>query len=46
MTQELVIGVVGGGTMGHGIAQVFAEVGYPVILQDISQDSLDRAKKY
>ena len=35
------IGVIGAGTMGNGIAQTFAMAGYPVILQDISDESLD-----
>ena len=35
------IGVVGAGTMGNGIAQVFAASNFDVILQDISQDQLD-----
>lgn len=42
MNQEL-IGVIGAGTMGNGIAQVFAQHGYEVILQDISDDALDKA---
>ncbi len=37
------IGVVGAGTMGHGIAQVCAMHGYRVTLVDISQELLDRA---
>ena len=37
------IGVVGGGTMGNGIAQVFAQIGYPVVLVDSSPEALDRA---
>ncbi len=32
------VGVVGAGTMGHGIAQVFAAAGYSVVLRDISDD--------
>jgi 3-hydroxybutyryl-CoA dehydrogenase len=36
------IGVIGAGTMGNGIAQAFAMAGYPVILQDINGDSLER----
>ncbi len=35
------IGVIGAGTMGGGIAQTFAMAGYPVILQDISNQSLE-----
>jgi 3-hydroxybutyryl-CoA dehydrogenase len=37
--------VVGAGTMGHGIAQAFAQAGYQVSLQDTSPDSLARSKK-
>ena len=36
------IGVVGAGTMGNGIAQVFAQAGFNVILTDVSQAALDR----
>ncbi|PTX57278.1 3-hydroxyacyl-CoA dehydrogenase [Litoreibacter ponti] len=39
------IGVVGAGQMGNGIAHVFALAGYKVLLNDISQDSLDNAIK-
>jgi 3-hydroxybutyryl-CoA dehydrogenase len=37
------VGVVGSGAMGSQIAMVCALAGYPVVLQDISQASLDRA---
>ncbi len=37
------IGVVGAGTMGNGIAHVFARSGYSVVLCDIEQKFLDRA---
>ncbi|MFN3427498.1 MAG: 3-hydroxybutyryl-CoA dehydrogenase [Candidatus Thermochlorobacter sp.] len=37
------IAVVGGGTMGNGIAHVFAQFGYPTMLVDIKQEFLDRA---
>jgi len=36
------VGVVGAGTMGNGIAQVFAMAGYDVIINDIDQKFLDR----
>jgi 3-hydroxybutyryl-CoA dehydrogenase len=36
------IGVIGAGTMGHGIAQVAAGAGYKVILRDLDRDSLER----
>jgi 3-hydroxybutyryl-CoA dehydrogenase len=39
------IAVVGGGTMGNGIAQVFAQRGHSVILRDLDQSILDRARK-
>jgi 3-hydroxybutyryl-CoA dehydrogenase len=37
------IGVVGAGTMGNGIAHVFARGGFSVLLCDIEQKFLDRA---
>ncbi len=42
MLEIKTIGVVGAGTMGHGIAQVSAQAGFKVILSDISEDALDR----
>ncbi|RMG92691.1 MAG: 3-hydroxybutyryl-CoA dehydrogenase [Candidatus Dadabacteria bacterium] len=36
------VGVIGAGTMGHGIAQVFAASGYPVVLRDISDEFVQR----
>ncbi|MFC5739676.1 3-hydroxybutyryl-CoA dehydrogenase [Sinirhodobacter huangdaonensis] len=42
MTIETV-GIVGAGQMGNGIAHVFALAGYTVLLNDIAQDSLDKA---
>ena len=36
------IAVIGAGTMGNGIAHVFAQNGYRVNLIDISQESLDK----
>jgi 3-hydroxybutyryl-CoA dehydrogenase len=38
------IGVVGAGTMGNGIAQVFAQHGFSVRLVDVAQPMLDRAR--
>ncbi len=35
--------VIGSGTMGNGIAQVFASIGYDVTVVDLKQDFLDRA---
>jgi 3-hydroxybutyryl-CoA dehydrogenase len=37
------IGVLGAGQMGNGIAHVFAQHGYRVVLFDISQQQLDKA---
>ena len=37
--------VIGSGLMGHGIAEVFALSGLNVVLNDVSQEFLDRAKE-
>jgi 3-hydroxybutyryl-CoA dehydrogenase len=37
------VGIVGAGTMGNGIAHVFARGGYDVVLCDVEQRFLDRA---
>ena len=39
------ITVIGAGTMGNGIAHVFAQSGFNVNLVDVSQESLDRGLK-
>ncbi|MDA9782811.1 3-hydroxybutyryl-CoA dehydrogenase [Vicingaceae bacterium] len=39
------VAVIGAGTMGNGIAHTFAQFGFQVSLIDISQDSLDKARK-
>jgi 3-hydroxybutyryl-CoA dehydrogenase len=39
-----VVGVVGAGTMGNGIAQAFAQAGFTVCLIDVAQPMLDRAR--
>src|SRR5207247_3949189 len=39
-----VVGVIGAGTMGNGIAQVFAQAGFSVRLVDVAQPMLDRAR--
>src|SRR5260221_735625 len=36
------IGVLGAGTMGHGIAQVAAAAGYAVIMRDVSAEAVAR----
>jgi 3-hydroxybutyryl-CoA dehydrogenase len=38
------VGIVGAGTMGNGIAQVFAQAGFTVRLVDVAQPLLDRAR--
>jgi 3-hydroxybutyryl-CoA dehydrogenase len=38
------IGVVGGGVMGGGIAQVLAVAGYQVVIRDLSQQILDETR--
>jgi 3-hydroxybutyryl-CoA dehydrogenase len=40
-----VVGVVGAGTMGAGIAQVFARAGFAVRLVDVEQPALERAQR-
>ena len=44
------IGVIGAGTMGRGIAQVFALYDYPVVLVDkedrLLQDTLNKIKNH
>ncbi|SEL55432.1 3-hydroxybutyryl-CoA dehydrogenase [Paenibacillus sp. OK003] len=39
------IGVVGAGVMGRGVAQNFAQSGYPVILIDIDESILENARE-
>jgi 3-hydroxybutyryl-CoA dehydrogenase len=40
--QPETIAVLGAGTMGHGIAQIAALAGYPVVLRDVNRDALAR----
>jgi 3-hydroxybutyryl-CoA dehydrogenase len=42
MAEIQTVGVVGAGTMGHGIAQVAAQTGYDVVLVDVVADALER----
>ena len=37
------VAVIGAGTMGNGIAHVFAQAGFTVSLIDVSQPQLDKA---
>jgi len=36
------VGVLGGGLMGHGIAQVAAEAGYQVVLREVDEQTLQK----
>jgi len=36
------VAVIGAGTMGNGIAHVFAQYGYPVTMIDVSEDAIKR----
>jgi len=38
------VAVLGAGTMGNGIAQVFAQHGHPVVLRDLDRAILERAR--
>jgi len=42
MNEIRTVGVIGAGTMGNGIAHVFARNGYPVVLCEVEQRFLDR----
>ncbi|MEO6349236.1 MAG: 3-hydroxyacyl-CoA dehydrogenase NAD-binding domain-containing protein [Candidatus Limnocylindrales bacterium] len=44
-TQPLIVGVVGAGTMGAGIAQVSLLAGHEVHLHDVDQDAIERGRK-
>jgi 3-hydroxybutyryl-CoA dehydrogenase len=44
MAQGMPVAVVGGGTMGNGIAHVFAQHGHDVALIDVSEAVLERAR--
>jgi 3-hydroxybutyryl-CoA dehydrogenase len=45
MSSIKTVGVIGAGTMGNGIAQVFAQHGFAVRLHDAAAPALDRALK-
>jgi 3-hydroxybutyryl-CoA dehydrogenase len=40
-----IIGIVGSGTMGNGIAQVAARAGYDVVMRDVTTEFLERGMK-
>ena len=42
MSEIRMVGVLGAGTMGNGIAHVFARSGFEVTLFEVVQDALDR----
>lgn len=43
-SQNMVVGVIGAGTMGAGIAQVAAQNGHQVVLVDTNQEMLNKAE--
>ncbi|WP_371134604.1 3-hydroxybutyryl-CoA dehydrogenase [Phreatobacter sp.] len=45
VTELRKIGVIGAGTMGNGIAQTCAAAGFDVVMQDLSDAALARARK-
>jgi 3-hydroxybutyryl-CoA dehydrogenase len=45
MTERSLVGVVGAGTMGAGIAQLALEAGHEVVLHDVDDDALERARE-
>lgn len=44
MTAIRNVAIIGAGTMGHSLAQVFAQGGYPVRLMDLKEEILSKAK--
>ena len=38
------VAVVGAGQMGNGIAHVFAQSGFKVVMIDVSQEALDKGR--
>ena len=43
MSRSGLAGVVGAGTMGNGIAHVFAQAGWNVVLVDVSREAIEKA---
>lgn len=46
LSAQTAVGVVGCGTMGSGIAQVFAQLGHPVTVCDSNSDALTRSRAH
>lgn len=44
MQKDMIVGVIGAGTMGSGIAQVAAQAGHNVVLFDTRQEALDTSR--
>ncbi len=44
MNKEIIVGVVGSGAMGGGIAQVAATAGHGTVVYDTDENALDKAK--
>ena len=44
MSQRERVAVIGAGLMGHGIAQLFAVAGHPVVITDVSREVLEGAR--
>jgi 3-hydroxybutyryl-CoA dehydrogenase len=44
MSDRIAVAVVGAGTMGNGIAHVFAQYGHAVTIIDVSEDQLGKAR--
>ena len=44
MQKDMIVGVIGAGTMGSGIAQIAAQAGHEVVLFDMRQQALDASR--
>jgi len=43
MSEKIIVGVIGAGTMGSGIAQVAAQAGHATVLFDTRKEAVDKA---
>lgn len=43
-SRSLIVGVVGAGTMGAGIAQVFLQAGHEVLVHDVDHEAIERGR--